>query len=259
MFELVFVSLYSQLWTFRFWKFQSKNSNYPFRPGVFPVCHSTTWHTSLYCLFPVHLYCSYLQYCTHLFCRIFFQIETYTWIAKPFPLFQCTLLLYYTDFKMLLKIIIGKGIILTYYLFLLKFLIRTSVISDIFVTQFLCFWVTWCLTSPKVPFSLQWTSCRRGYTLLQDCIHTRPGVHIWGSSEKWMCNRLVYWGKDTQLAEPVLPVSYSVCGKMVHCRLDSSEVSACSCYRCCVRCHITWWVVACTACRLDTAVVTAHP
>jgi hypothetical protein len=56
--------LYWQLWTFRLWKFEKKISNYSFRPGIFLVCHSTTWQTSLYCVLPLYLHCSYLQYCT---------------------------------------------------------------------------------------------------------------------------------------------------------------------------------------------------
>ena len=83
-------------------------------------------------------------------------------------------------------------------------------------------------------------------------------VHVWGRSEKWVCIRVVYWGKDTQLLQPVFPVPYFVHLKVFLCRLDISEFSAYSCCRCCVRCNISWWVGACTACRPDTPVAPAQ-
>ena len=74
MFEFRLCFLFWDLWTFRHWKIQKKISNYPFRADTFRMCHSTTWHTSLYCILPVHLHCSYSQYCTRVFCRILFPV-----------------------------------------------------------------------------------------------------------------------------------------------------------------------------------------
>ena len=64
-------------------------------------------------------------------------------------------------------------------------------------------------------------------------------------------------GHSTGIASFSVP--YFVYVKVVLCRLDISEFSVCSCYRCCVLCNITQWVVACTACRLDIPVAPAHP
>ena len=146
---------------------------------------------------------------------------------------------------------------MTYNLFLFEVLNKNVCHSWHIFTQLLYFWVTWCLTSSKCPFHPQLTSCRRGHTegLYS---HTSWCSRI-GAIGKVSVHPCGSFGQGHSTGRASFCSAFFVYLSVELCKLDISEFSACSCYRCCVRCYITWCVVACTACRLDTPVAPVLP